>query len=106
MTEKYMVYRYDEMIRWLYSLNSDNHTVLTALEAHPAPVEDAVVLRLQDRFTAGALRCYMHQLMAALEMIEDFALPSVIETERLREIADYFDEMATRSENMQRRIPD
>lgn len=97
---KYIVFKRDEYEDFCKAneLDIDWHV--------PLPIGDAVVLRLQDRFTAGALECYAHSVMAACELIEDFAMPSVVETKRLRQISDHFMDQAEASRHAQRKLPD
>lgn len=102
MDDKYIVFKRDEFWTWM---DKWAHR-MDAADYCPEPVPDAVVLRLKDRFAAGALEAYAHGIMAALEMIQEFAVPSVVETKRLEEIAEYFFQQAADSRDMIRRTPD
>jgi len=72
-------------------------------------LEDAVVIRLQDVFAAGALYTYAASIRTTVEILSQrSALGSaeVTEIERLNEIADYFMDMAAKAEATAGKVPD
>jgi hypothetical protein len=91
--DKYVVIKQDDWRRFL-----DLHGGASAMELPPV-VPDAVVMRRQDRFAAGAFDAYADQIISLLDLYEDHLSEYPIPPERfnpesLRGVADYFRDQA------------
>jgi len=65
-------------------------------------VEDAVVIRRQDKFAPPALDAYANAITMVIEA-GNLALPS---RQRLQSIADYFHDQASKAWTESRKLPD
>lgn len=81
---------------WEDSYENDQHGFLE-------PIEDAVVIRLQDVFAAPALWTYAHCIALAGSLLKAGDDPH---GDGLLKIADYFSEMATLAAESKSKIPD
>lgn len=90
--EKYVVFKRDEY------------------QGQPLPeIDDAVVIRLQDIFAAGALYTYANSIRTAVEIMSQrspLENRDITEIEYLNELADYFMEMAAKAESTGNKVPD
>lgn len=73
----------------------------------PEALSDAVVLRLQDQFAAGALSSYADQVLAFLDLAEHWGadVPGDV-ADRLLEIADHFRGLAEAARDYTNKLPD
>lgn len=83
MTEKYMVFKNEA-------------------GAPGELVEDAVVIRRQDKFAPPALDAYANAITMVIEA-GNLALPA---RQRLQQIADYFHDQAAKAWGESRKLPD
>ena len=70
----------------------------------PTPIDDAVVIRLQDTFAAPALYGYANSIAVAIGILNLHGLQMVAGD--LQKTADYFVTMAEESMNRQTKLPD
>jgi hypothetical protein len=99
---KYIVFKLEEWNRWEASWDWKGGR---PTEQHPAPLDDAVVIRLKDPFAATALDTYAHTILNGIENWGDF-WPAK-ECARMLEIADYFHNQAMESQKIKgKRLPD
>jgi hypothetical protein len=73
------------------------------------PLDDCVVIRLQDVFAAGALYTYANSIRTTVEILSQrspLENRDVTEIEYLNELADYFMEMAAKAESTGNKVPD
>jgi len=92
---KYRVFKLEDWDRWQMEYKPP---------ATPFPLEDAVVIRLKDPFATTALYTYANTILSYLELTPDLD-PEV--HQRMMEIADYFHQQATISQEIKnRRLPD
>lgn len=109
MDEKYLVIKRSHLDKVLVEvanrgqLNSMIGGILN--EILSGELEDAVVIRRQDVFSAPALDAYAGAILAAVDVIQaaDVYHPSVT---RLLQIGDYFHEQAKLAWETNRKIPD
>lgn len=105
---KYLVYKTEDMERWLYSESGPLLDPATV----PKPIEDAVVIRRQDMFAPPALDSYSNSIQAAIEAVraangdQDITEEAASNIKRLRDIADYFHDQASISWDTHRKLPD
>lgn len=103
--DKYLVFKREEFTKWLYT-NTMHDSWSEHLEIAPRPLVDAVVLRLQDKFTAPALRAYRDQVLAVIEILESNGYSNVTLTKQLQAVADKFEDFATMAVEMSHKYPD
>ena len=68
------------------------------------PIEDAVVIRLQDTFAPGALWAYANSVATMLDVIDDYGLQLDNKAE-LQQVHEYFVAMAVRADEVRRKLP-
>jgi hypothetical protein len=75
--------------------------------AHLTPVDDAVVIRLQDQFAPPALDAYANNIQMVIEgLLATGSPPSSILMADLQRAADYFHNAAQESWGIKRKMPD
>jgi hypothetical protein len=76
-------------------------------KADGTPVEDAVVIRLKDPFAVTALFTYCNTIISFVELLRTTDHISDEDEKRLIDIADYFHDKATESQQItDKRLPD
>lgn len=105
---KYVVFHRDYYEQWMNEWPEVNPA------EEPLPIDDAVVIRLQDVFAAPALYAYAASIRTAIEIMERARaatgtpraeLDGIVD--RLNDIADYFMEQAVKAERSEKmKIPD
>lgn len=96
--EKYIVFKKDEFEKWF-------EWAADMTERLPDPVDDAVVIRMQDIFAAPALDAYAATIQTVIECAAYTAHDAPV-IKRLQPIADYFHTQAAKSWSLDRRLPD
>lgn len=86
MDDKYVVFKREDWLR----------------NEFPQPLEDAVVIRRQDKFAPPALDCYAN----AITMVVEAGNLHWGARQRLQQIADYFHDQAAKAWTESRKLPD
>jgi hypothetical protein len=107
--DKYIVFKREDFEAGIQEIAATfQHGGFVARRELGKPLADAIVLRKQDSFAAGALHAYANQVVAAMEILQ--MLPPTQELtdrlNRLQEIADFFHEQAVDAENLRYKLPD
>lgn len=93
--DKYVAFKAEDFFRALRARDLDGEAIIRALAPHM--LDDAVIIRRQDRFAAGAFDTYADQILALVELSEDHPLidllPPSTKTSLLR-LADFFRDQA------------
>lgn len=93
--DKYLVFKKEEFLEEIAGLDMESNLLHIALP-------DAVVIRLKDRFAAGALNVYAHILLSAASVMDKKPKKQA----RLRAIANHFMTAAEVSMDMHTTLPD
>lgn len=103
--DKYITFKREDFLNF-FTLRS--HGI--DLEDMPSPIEDAVVIRRQDIFSAPALEAYANSILATVDAAASFAEVPTAEIQaklkKLRDIADYFHDQASEAWLTVRKLPD
>jgi hypothetical protein len=103
--DKYVTFNAQEFMHWFAT-----EVAPMCGNSMPIPIPDAVVLRRQDRFAAGAFEAYADQIIAMLDLFEDAFYDVDIPADRwdpdaMRAVADYFRDQAHASRQGITKVP-
>lgn len=110
--EKYIVFKREEFFQMLGQLLPTDDTDCAPIAermielAEANKLEDAVVIRGQDKFAATAFDSYADSVMLAIDLIQDFSVfPDEGKIKYLNGLAEFFRARAATSREMNRKLP-
>lgn len=100
MPDKYITFKRDEYDRWWDSRLPQDVPHLAELA-----LDDVVVIRLQDRFSAPALFTYSSTVRTAAEVMAEAGVDEFT-VKQINSIADYFAEQGIKAAETPGKLPD
>lgn len=99
MDDKYVVFKREDFEQAMSALRLEVGDDGIVEDVKGRSVEDAVVLRLQDRFSEHGLRAYAGALITAVDVLAEAPVDAQVdgEIERLARMADRFNDLADRA---------